>query len=232
MDVLFKVTHEEPTPPSRLRPRPPRDLETICLKCLEKNPTRRYATAEDLAEDLRRFIAHEPILARPIRPGEHVRRWVRRHPALAVGAASLLLGGLGLAAAAGVSSYSERRRVEGLRAEVRERVLQARAAVEHGALEEAGGLIAAAEAKTEGEPALADLRDEAGHLREGVRRLTPGTTTGPSPCWPGSSSGRRRRSCARRSGYSRPDTRPTCPWPRPGTGRTTWPGPSATWARP
>src|SRR5205823_2361864 len=68
MDVLLKVTSEEPTPPSRVVPGLPRDLETVCLKCLEKDPRKRYASALDLAEDLRRFGGHEPILARPIGP--------------------------------------------------------------------------------------------------------------------------------------------------------------------
>jgi WD40 repeat protein len=93
LETLQQVVAEEPVLPSRLRPKLPRDLETICLKCLQKEPARRYATAAALADDLQRFLIGEPIRARPVGPGEKVWRWCRRNPGLAgaVGAASLFL---------------------------------------------------------------------------------------------------------------------------------------------
>jgi tetratricopeptide (TPR) repeat protein len=83
MKVLDQVRREEPEPPTRLRPQVPHDLETVCLKCLEKEPAQRYASALDLAEDLRRFLAHEPIRARPAAAWERVWKWARRRPAAA-----------------------------------------------------------------------------------------------------------------------------------------------------
>jgi len=85
------VISGEPVPPRRLQARVPADLETICLKCLEKEPNRRYHSALDLAEDLRRYLAHEPILARPVSLTGRLLRWCRRHPAMAGLAGTLLL---------------------------------------------------------------------------------------------------------------------------------------------
>src|SRR5262249_46888428 len=65
LDTLQQVTAVAPVPPRRLRPKTPRDLETVCLKCLEKDPARRYGSAGELAADLRRFLAGEPVRARP-----------------------------------------------------------------------------------------------------------------------------------------------------------------------
>ena len=93
LDTLEQVKSAEPVPPSRLVPGVPRDLETIGLKCLQKEPARRYASAESLAEDLRRFLAGEPVLARRTGPWERYWRWCRRNPTLAgaVSAAAVAL---------------------------------------------------------------------------------------------------------------------------------------------
>jgi serine/threonine-protein kinase len=87
-----QVIAEEPVLPSRLNRQVPRDLKTICLKCLHKDPQRRYATAAALAEDLQRFQRGEPILARPAGLSERTAKWVRRYPSqAAIVAAGLLL---------------------------------------------------------------------------------------------------------------------------------------------
>jgi serine/threonine-protein kinase len=80
-ETELQVIAEEPAPPSRLNSELPRDLETVCLKCLCKDPGRRYASASDLAEDLRRFLRGEPVAARRAGPLERLGKWVRRHPA-------------------------------------------------------------------------------------------------------------------------------------------------------
>jgi serine/threonine-protein kinase len=92
LDLLELVRGQEPVPPTRLQPKLPRDLETICLKCLRKEPDRRYATAAALADDLGRFLERKPIQARPVAAWERAWKWARRRPA----AAFLLLAVAGL----------------------------------------------------------------------------------------------------------------------------------------
>jgi serine/threonine protein kinase/Tfp pilus assembly protein PilF len=94
-DTALLVVTEEPVPPRRLQPNLPADLETICLKCLRKEPGGRYARALDLADDLRRFQAGEPIRARPVPAWERALKWARRHPSSAALAGAVLLAVLG-----------------------------------------------------------------------------------------------------------------------------------------
>jgi serine/threonine protein kinase/WD40 repeat protein len=89
--TLEQIRSQEPVPPRSLQPRLPHDLETICLKCLQKEPGKRYATAAALAEDLRRFQAGEPILARPTSWVERAASWCRRNPAVSALAGSVAL---------------------------------------------------------------------------------------------------------------------------------------------
>ncbi|MSQ96898.1 MAG: hypothetical protein EXR98_20415 [Gemmataceae bacterium] len=90
LDTLDQLRTQDPIPPTRLQPKVPRDLETICLKCLRKDPKQRYASAEALADDLGRFLRHEPIQARPASVLQKAVLWGRRHPALAALYATLL----------------------------------------------------------------------------------------------------------------------------------------------
>jgi tetratricopeptide (TPR) repeat protein len=104
-ETVMQVLGMDPVPPRTLQPGVPRDLETITLKCLEKQPAKRYPSAEALADDLRRFTADEPILARPVGPVERAVKWAKRRKAVAaLVALGLLLGlvTLGSAVALGI----------------------------------------------------------------------------------------------------------------------------------
>ena len=103
VEVLRRVLDDAPVPVRRLRSDCPRDLDVVCLKCLEKDPAKRYPSAAALADDLHRYLADEPILARPVGRTERLRRWARRNPGVATmsGLTALLLlviavGGVGL----------------------------------------------------------------------------------------------------------------------------------------
>src|SRR5262249_44424700 len=98
LGTLAAVRSQEPVPPRQLNPAAPRGLATACLKCLRKEPQRRYASADELAEDLRRFLEGRPVTARPAGRLERTWRWCRRNPlaaALLAAAAAALLAAAG-----------------------------------------------------------------------------------------------------------------------------------------
>jgi WD40 repeat protein len=140
LETLLLVRSEEPLPPGRLRPRLPRDLETVCLKCLQKEPHGRYASAQALADDLQRFRKGEPIQARPVGPLGRAGRWARRNPALAGAsllAAAALAGAAALALAFAAEQFTaaerSRREQEKTEAALRKsELLSVRLAFDHG----------------------------------------------------------------------------------------------------
>ncbi len=113
-DTILQVINDEPVPPRQLNPGIPRDLETICLKCLHKLPGRRYASATELADELGRFLAGQPIQARRVGPVARAALWCRRQPALA---GSIAAGVLAVALATAVGFFQVTRERDRLRME-------------------------------------------------------------------------------------------------------------------
>jgi tetratricopeptide (TPR) repeat protein len=98
LETIDQVRTHDPIPPDRLQPAVPRDLQTVCLKCLEKDPARRYASADDLADDLDRFLRGEPVKARPIGIAGRSWKWARRRPTVAALLALCVMSVVALAA--------------------------------------------------------------------------------------------------------------------------------------
>ncbi len=133
LEILEQVRSQEPVPPTRLQPRLPRDLETICLKCLQKEPRKRYADAQQLADDLHRYLAGEPIHARPTPAWERVGKWARRRPDLATSIVLLvLITALGFGLVYWKWRDAEARREEAERARRDAQLLTARTALGRG----------------------------------------------------------------------------------------------------
>ena len=154
LHILAQVKQDEPERPGRINPHVDRDLETICLKCLEKDPGRRYPSAAALADDLHHVLEGEPISARPISLPARLWRWCRREPGLASLSAALLL-----ALVIGVGGITS----EWLRAESHAR----RAKVKEDETE--GALIVAITEKARADGALEELRIENGRTQEQQR---------------------------------------------------------------
>lgn len=174
--LLARVLEEEPTPPRRLRSELPRDLETICLKAMSKEPSRRYATAGELADDLRRFLRGEPVRARPVGPLGRAVRWAKRKPVLAA-----LVGGLVATVAIGFLLVLDGwRRAETRAKEAREqrRVAEETFRQAHAAIEQLGRL--SGDSRLQG-PMLESLRrDLQGRAVEYFRRFVELRSTDPA----------------------------------------------------
>jgi len=163
--TLEMVKNSEPVPPRRLQPNLARDLDTICLKCLAKEPHKRYESADTLADDLARYLGHMPILARPTPKLERVLKWVRRRPAAAALVAVSTLALLG-SATGGAWYRSEvarqgralHARVEGLRGQADQFVTLGREAMGRKDWEAARTQMSSALALLHSEPLLAEPR--------------------------------------------------------------------------
>jgi tetratricopeptide (TPR) repeat protein len=179
-DTLKQVLSQEPVAPRRLQPAVPRDLEIICLKCLAKEPPRRYASALALAEDLRRFLDGEPIRARPVPALARAGQWVRRRPALAV---LLLLLGLTPFALLAALLWHDRDlavKLDEARTDagLSQRKADGEALLRKGQTARAAGDLQSAKLHFEGalekvrsEPSLVGLKAEAEHQRDEAQRL-------------------------------------------------------------
>jgi tetratricopeptide (TPR) repeat protein len=178
VDVMIRVASEEPMPPSRLLSKVARDLETICLKCLEKEPHRRYRTAQALADDLARFLNHEPILARPVNFLERCFKWARRRKMVTALLAGIAFTSIGLLAAWGFYKQSvdrhqqaERRHEQEELAEITEAISRGRLAAKYqlwGNLQE---IVAAIENKNDFNVSLLEKLDPANlEARDDLKR--------------------------------------------------------------
>ncbi len=157
VQTLHQICNDDPLSPRQLQPTVPRDLEVICLHCLEKRPNHRYHTAKELAEDLRRFLDGKPVSARPAPLWEIVLKWSRRKPtqaALVFGTvAVLVMGAVGFL----VTSRLRAERIDKLRSQIVENMEAGRQALEADDVESAQSRFENAWMMVQAEPELASL---------------------------------------------------------------------------
>jgi serine/threonine protein kinase/Tfp pilus assembly protein PilF len=166
-ETLEQVCSQEPVAPTHLQPRLPRDLETICVKCLQKEPRKRYASAEALAEDLRCFLTGEPIRARPTPLWERGLKWMKRRPMAATLAAAVIVAAAGLIGGALLYLQQGKRiaqkelrdhdRLAAARSETQDLLAQGGTEKAQQNWSKSKELLAQALARAGDEPALADL---------------------------------------------------------------------------
>jgi formylglycine-generating enzyme required for sulfatase activity len=174
MDTIQQVLHRDPAPPRSVVADVPRDVETICLKCLEKEPGKRYPTADALAADLRAFLAGRPISARPVGLVERAWKWAKRHPGQAAVAAVAVL----LAVTAGVTAFRVQKAMADARVEAEtKRLNDLRAADAEAARQQrqtkAEALVRSLTAADAAEvpPVLAELNEVRDLVRPSLERL-------------------------------------------------------------
>jgi tetratricopeptide (TPR) repeat protein len=170
LETLLQVLQKEPARPQALEPGVNRDLETICCKCLRKEPERRYGSAEALADDLERWLKGESIVARPSSAWERARKWARRHRAATALVAVSALAAVGLAVGGVVyleqrarlaeKELSAHRHSADLRTRVHGLILRGQEAAGDRRWQAAQRTLASAQALVRAEPALADLDAE------------------------------------------------------------------------
>jgi tetratricopeptide (TPR) repeat protein len=170
LETVWQVLHQEPVPPSRLQCEVPRDLETICLKCLAKQPHRRYLSAEALADDLDRYLADRPILARRTPLWERGLKWARRRPTLSCLMVVALLIGSILSAVAQERARQRAERIAKMRHEGQRTLIAVRDHMRDDRYtDEDDASLHELRAKVEPESQLTDLRDQATDLLEHAR---------------------------------------------------------------
>ncbi len=173
LDTLTQVISDDPVRPRQLQPTTPRELEAICLKCLEKQPGRRYGSAAKLAADLGRWQRGDPVQARPVGRWERARKWVRRHPmqAAVYGLLALLLGvGVGGGGATWLWLRAEANAAEAVKAKGEAQASAAAAVQAKGEAESARGTAEAAQKKAE--TALVRAETAEGNEKALRRQLT------------------------------------------------------------
>ncbi|MFO0970406.1 MAG: protein kinase [Gemmataceae bacterium] len=171
VETMDRIRTEEPLPPRRLQRSIPKDLETICLCCLNKEPGRRYRGAQDLADDLRRFLDGAPIRARRTPAWERVWKWSRRRPLHAIGGAAGFLFIAGMLVFLLVRDHLERLRLDALRQEVIGLIEEGRQALDAQDDRTAQARFLSAWTKVRTEPALADFQTAASGWLDHGRRV-------------------------------------------------------------
>jgi len=174
--VLAQIQHKEPTAPRKLNPKIPRDLETICVKAMDKDPARRYQTAAAMAEDLRRYLNRFEIRARRAGPLERLWKWTRRHPGLAAGLACTLVATVAAAYFGNRALVAQRQaETEKLRFQQERREAERREALERTTVTAMSGKFTDAEQALDEAARLGASEPEI-HLRRGQIALYEGRT--------------------------------------------------------